>query len=112
MALKVFNLDDISINIIDLDGVKHIIKTPVNVDLTLMDVLREQGFPMGHCGGMALCASCHCYIEHDEDISDLSTDEKVMLDQLHNSDVNQSRLICQIPCNKIVDGITIKIVKN
>ena len=64
---------------------------------------------MGNCGGMALCASCHCHVTHEKSLNKLSKEEEDMLDQLHNSDINFSRLICQIPVNKNLDGIVLSI---
>jgi len=97
----------ISINIIDFNGTKHTIETPLNLYISLMDVVRDAGFAMGNCGGMALCASCHCYITHDKELKTQSLEEEQMLDQLPNSDFNKSRLICQIPLTSKLDGITL-----
>lgn len=107
------NLDTISINIIDFDGEVYILKTLVYPDLNLMEVLRNAEFHMGHCGGMALCASCHCYIEKDNiKLNDISSEEEDMLDQLFTFNQTKSRLICQIPLEKSLDGINIRIVKD
>ena len=59
----------ISINIINHNGKTHTIETVVDSELSLMDVVRDAGFEMGNCGGMALCASCHCYIENDNHLN-------------------------------------------
>ena len=103
-------MDKILIHIIDIDGEKYTIDCVVDTTLNLMEVVRDAGFPIGNCGGIALCASCHCYVEKDEKIffnlkSDLEED---MLDQLHNYSDN-SRLICQIPLSKKLNGITLTI---
>ena len=114
MELKVFNLSNINLNIIDINDEKHIITTPINTELSLMDVVRNAGFSMGNCGGMALCASCHCYvfISNNTMLNQKSDEEEDMLDQLHNSNLENSRLICQIPLSEELNGITLKIVKN
>ena len=105
-------MDRISINIINFDGENYTIEVPINPDSNLMEILKEEGFSMGHCGGMALCASCHCYVEFDKQVTLISPEEESMLDQLHNLNITQSRLICQIPCSKEVDRITIRMVRN
>ena len=108
-------MDTIELYIIDIDCEKHTINVSCNSELNLMDVLREAGFSMGNCGGMALCASCHCYIQEFNNLSKISSKteaEEDMLDQLHNSDITKSRLICQIPLVEELNGITLKIVKN
>ena len=44
-----------------------------------MDVLRSHDLVEGACGGMALCATCHCYIESDHQIANQKDDELAML---------------------------------
>jgi ferredoxin len=105
-------LENITIHIIDIDGEEYKINAPVNKNATLMDVLQEHEFSMGNCGGMALCASCHCYIKSGHKLISQNSDEENMLDQLHNSNIDESRLICQIPLDKNLNGIKIQIAKN
>ena len=106
------NLDTISINIIDFDETHYVLKTLVQPNQNLMEILREVEFPMGHCGGMALCASCHCYIESEHDLNQKGADEEDMLDQLQNTNFDKSRLICQIPICASLDGIILRIVRD
>jgi len=101
----------ISINIIDNAGKKHILQTDLNLSLNLMEIIRDAGFQMGNCGGMALCASCHCVIQNSTALSKQKEEEKDMLDQLHNSEIN-SRLICQIPLSQELDGITLQLMND
>ena len=88
------------------DKFKIIVQTDVDSNLSLMDAIRDAGFPMGNCGGMALCASCHCFIDTNNGLNHKTLEEEDMLDQLHNSKIN-SRLICQIPLSQELDGITL-----
>ena len=105
-------LDAICINIIDVDNTHYILKTLVHANQNLMEVLREAEFSMGHCGGIALCASCHCYVESEHDLNQKEIDEETMLDQLQNINFDKSRLICQIPMHKSLDGIILRIVRD
>ena len=102
-------MNQISINITDLDGKKHKISIEPDLNLSLMDVVRDAGFSMGNCGGMALCASCHCYVYCNKKLNLPLEEEQQMLDQLPNSSINKSRLICQIPVTPKIDGITLVI---
>ena len=104
------NLDVITIKVVDVDGVFYEITSLVYPGQNLMELLKEIDFPMGHCGGMALCASCHCFLESNMLNYNISSAEEDMLDQLYNSDPSKSRLICQIPVSKELDGILLKIV--
>ena len=103
-------MEKISLHIVDLNNKKHTISVPVDVSLNLMEVVRDAGFQMGHCGGMALCASCHCYIKTDTQFLNKTTEEIDMLDQLHSVHNTQSRLICQIKINKDLDGLVLQLV--
>ena len=76
-----------------------------------MEFLREFGMSIGHCGGMALCASCHCYIIDDPLSSERSEEEQDMLNQLYN-EKDTSRLICQIPLESHLDGITLQLANS
>ena len=58
---------------------------------------------------MALCATCHCYIESDHQIANQKEDELAMLDQLFSVDDKKSRLACQIPIIEAINNIIVKI---
>ena len=101
----------IKIKIIDFNNQQHTIHTSLDSDLNLMDVVKEAGFEIGNCGGMALCASCHCSIENNKHLNKKSIEEEGMLDQLHNSHSN-SRLMCQIPLSKELDGLRLRMIRD
>ena len=102
-------MKEIIINVIDEFGEKHQIETPLEMGLNLMDVLRSHDLVEGACGGMALCATCHCYVESDHKLGDQGDDELAMLDQLFSIDEDKSRLACQIQITEEIDNITVKI---
>ena len=104
-------MEKITIHVIDGEEQPHKIITDINTNLTLMEVVRDAGFTMGNCGGMALCASCHCYINSEIKVNSKTVEEEDMLNQLYNSE-KKSRLICQIPIDETIDCIVIQIVKD
>ena len=102
-------MEKININVIDESGKKHILNVELHPDMNLMDVLRSYDFIEGACGGMCLCATCHCYIlSENHNISNKESEEEGMLDQLFSIQEN-SRLACQITLTKELDNITIQI---
>ena len=105
-------MNEITINVIDESGKKHKLRTPLEMGLNLMDVLRSHDLVEGACGGMALCAAWHCYIESQHDLNQKGADEEDMLDQLQNTNFDKSRLICQIPICASLDGIVLRIVRD
>jgi len=87
----------------------HQLDAPTDMSLNLMEVLKSYELPVeGTCGGMALCASCHCYIKSEHALNDPSDDEEDMLDQAFFVEDN-SRLSCQIKISEELDGLTIKL---
>ena len=79
------------------------------MNMNLMEVCKAYELPVeGTCGGMALCASCHCYVESDHELSEPSEDEEDMLDQAFFVEAN-SRLGCQIRMKPLVEGLVARL---
>ena len=77
--------------------------------LNLMEALKIYELPVeGICGGMAMCASCHCYIQSDHQLPPQKTDEEAMLDETTEVKGN-SRLACQLHINNDLDGLEIEL---
>lgn len=101
--------EEIKVTIIDREEESHEIEVPLGVDLNMMEVAKASELPVeGTCGGMALCASCHCYVESEHDIYDRSDDEEDMLDQAFFVEDN-SRLGCQIKVSEDIDGLVVRL---
>lgn len=99
----------ITVNIIDREGVTHKLEAPTDMNMNIMEVCKSYELPVeGTCGGMAMCASCQCYLESDHELEEQSDDELDMLDQAFNVEDN-SRLGCQIPITKEIDGIVLRL---
>lgn len=99
----------ISIKVTDRNGQLHELEAPTDMSLNLMEVLKSYELPVeGTCGGMALCASCHCYVHSDHDLPEPSDDEEDMLDQAFFVEDN-SRLSCQIKIKEEIDGIEVQL---
>lgn len=80
---------------------------------TLMEVLRDAGLVEGACGGVASCGTCHIYLDEDwaADVNPVEEEEQLMLDGLAETvEVRPtSRLACQIPVSKKLDGLMLEI---
>ena len=103
-------MKDINIIIIDRQGVKHEVEAPTDMNMNLMEVVRSYELApegtIGICGGMAMCASCQCYVESDHELSEMSQDEDLMLSEAFNVKEN-SRLSCQIFIKENLDGLQV-----
>lgn len=102
-------MEEISVTIIDREGVSHDLKAPTDMNMNIMEVCRAYELPVkGECGGMAMCATCQCYLESDTDLPEQSDDELDMLDQAFHVEDN-SRLGCQIQISEDIDGIVLRL---
>ena len=102
--------NDITLKITDREGVLHTIEAPTDMAMNLMEVVRSYELApegtIGICGGMAMCASCQCYITSDTELLEMGDDEEAMLAEAFNVEDN-SRLGCQIPITKEINGLEI-----
>lgn len=103
---------DVNITIIDREGVKHNVKAPTDMAMNLMEVIRSYELApegtIGICGGMAMCASCQCYVLTDTELPEMQDDEEAMLSEAFYVKDN-SRLGCQIPITPEIDGLEVEI---
>ena len=103
---------DINLKITDRDGVVHEVQAPTDMNMSIMEVIRayelaEEG-TIGICGGMAMCASCQCYILNDIALPEKGPEEQAMLWEAFNVKEN-SRLGCQIHITESIDGLEIEL---
>lgn len=104
-------MNEVAITIIDRQGIKHELQAPTDMNMNLMEVVRsyeiEPEGTVGICGGMAMCASCQCYIESSHELSTMSDEEEAMLSEAFHVKDN-SRLGCQIPITEELEGLVIQ----
>jgi 2Fe-2S ferredoxin len=103
-------MQDINIKITDRNGVTHDVVAPTDMAMNLMEVVRsyelaEEG-TIGICGGMAMCASCQCYVTSDHELPEISDDEDAMLAEAFHVEEN-SRLGCQIQMTAAINGLEV-----
>ena len=102
-------MTDINITVFDREGTKHELVGPTDMALNMMEFTRASELPVeGTCGGMALCASCHMYVESDHELPEMSGDEEDMLDQAFYVEDN-SRLGCQIVLKPELEGLVVRL---
>ena len=71
---------DVTIFITDRNGVRHEVLAPTDMNMNIMELIRsyelaEEG-TIGVCGGMAMCASCQCYVKSDTPLPEKSDEEE------------------------------------
>jgi 2Fe-2S ferredoxin len=85
-----------------------------DVGLSVMEVIRENGFDelLALCGGCCSCATCHVHVDEEwqSQLPKMSEDEDDLLESSDHRD-ERSRLSCQIPFTKDLDGLRVTIAQ-
>lgn len=90
----------------------HEVDAATDINMNLMEVVRSHELApegtLGICGGIAMCASCQCYINSDHALPQKSDEEEAMLSEAFF--VNQkSRLGCQIHITEDLNGLEVEL---
>ena len=105
-------MSDVKIKIIDRDGVSHEVEAPTDMNMNIMELVRAYELApegtIGVCGGMAMCASCQCYVLSETELPAKSDDEDAMLAEAFYVKDN-SRLGCQLHISEEMDGLEIEL---
>lgn len=100
----------LTINVIDRSGNSKTVDAEIG--LSLMEVIRDNGFDelLALCGGCCSCATCHIHIDPSvaKKLPEMTEDESDLLESSDHRN-EQSRLACQIEMTDDLDGITITI---
>lgn len=101
-----------SLTVVDREGTAHTLEAEAG--LTLMEVIRDNGFDelLALCGGCCSCATCHIHVDpaYADKLPAMSDDENDLLDS--SEDRNEtSRLSCQIPFDDALEGIRVTIAR-
>ena len=103
---------DVLIKIKDREGVVHEVQAPTDMNMNIMELVRAYELApegtIGVCGGMAMCASCQCYVLNDMELPEKSDDEEAMLSEAFNVKHN-SRLGCQIHITEALEGLELEL---
>jgi len=105
-------MSDINIIIKDRAGNIHKVLAPTDMAMNLMEIIRSYELApegtIGVCGGLAMCASCQCYINSDHSLPERGDEEEAMLSEAFNVQEN-SRLGCQIAITKELEGLSFEL---
>jgi ferredoxin len=102
-------MNEISVTIIDREEQTHELVGPTDMNMNIMELCKAYELPVvGECGGMAMCATCQCYLESDTELPEQTEAELDMLDQAFYVKPN-SRLGCQIQLTPEINGIVLRL---
>ena len=99
-----------SLIVVDREGTAHALEAENG--LTLMEVIRDNGFDelLALCGVCCSCATCHVHVDPDflGRLPAMSMDEDDLLESSDHRAAN-SRLSCQLPFTGDLDGLRVTI---
>ncbi|PCJ95490.1 MAG: ferredoxin [Flavobacteriaceae bacterium] len=105
-------MSDIKIKITDREGTVHEVDAPTDMNMNIMELTRAYELApegtIGICGGMAMCASCQCYVISEHNLPEKSDDEEAMLSEAFNVKDN-SRLGCQLHISEDMNGLEVEL---
>jgi len=102
-------MNEITVTIIDRECNNHELLGPTDMNMNIMELCKAYELPvLGECGGMAMCATCQCYLESDTILPEQSDAELDMLDQAFFVKQN-SRLGCQIHLDESINNIVLRL---
>ncbi|MFI2741919.1 ferredoxin [Zhouia sp. PK063] len=103
---------DVTIKITDREGQVHEVQAPTDMAMNIMELVRGYEIApegtIGVCGGMAMCASCQCYVTSNHELPEMGPDEEAMLSEAFYVKQN-SRLGCQLAITEDLDGLEIEL---
>ena len=106
-------MSDVNLIITDREGKTHEVVAPTDMAMNLMEIIRSYELApegtIGVCGGMAMCASCQCYISSDNILPEMEDEEEAMLSEAFNVKEN-SRLGCQISITNELEGLALSLI--
>jgi 2Fe-2S ferredoxin len=80
---------------------------------SIMEAVTARGIPgiIGECGGNAMCATCHVYVDATwlARLPPVAPDEDALLDGTAEDRRPESRLGCQIRLGPDLDGLTVRL---
>ena len=79
--------------------------------VSVMRAALQNGVPgiVGECGGQAMCATCHVYVDSALELREPSGDEEEMLECTAAERTDESRLGCQLRAGADFEHIEVRL---
>lgn len=104
-------MDSITVYVQDENFEFKALEIPLGVDLSLMEVLKGEGYPIeAICGGIALCATCRVQVLNKEEVVlNEANDEEMNILETLPCYTGNCRLSCQIRVSENIDGLKVRL---
>ena len=100
-----------TVNLIQSDGMAITLRGDEGKSLMQVAVSAGVKGIVGECGGSAMCATCHCYVDEPwaAQLPPPLAPELEMLECTASERLPNSRLSCQIQLSAALDGLTVRL---
>lgn len=99
------------IRFIHLDGTEEVVGGAGSDSVMRAAVSHGVDGIVAECGGSAMCATCHVYVDEAflSQLPPMSETEDVLLDGVAAERRPNSRLSCQLKMSEVPDGLTVRL---
>lgn len=95
------------------DSTEEVIEAVDNQSIMRTAILNGVEGIVGECGGQAMCATCHVYVEEvDSELPAIGEDEEEMLESTVEDQLPNSRLGCQLAAATHFNEIKVRLPEN
>lgn len=95
---------------VNADATEQVVEAEDNQSIMRAAILNGIDGIVGECGGQAMCATCHIYVEDvDGQLPEISEDEEEMLECTADAQLPNSRLGCQIAAGQHFNEIRVRL---
>ena len=92
------------------DATEETVEAPANQSVMRTAILNSVSGIVGECGGQAMCATCHVYVEDVEgELPEISEDEEEMLECTADEQLPNSRVGGQLSAETHFNQITVRL---
>lgn len=92
------------------DSTEQVVEAEENQSVMRAAILNSVEGIIGECGGQAMCATCHVYVEDvDGQLPEISEDEEEMLECTADEQLPNSRLGCQLAAGRDFNEIKVRL---
>jgi ferredoxin, 2Fe-2S len=100
-----------SVTYVEDDGTPHTVDVSIGTSLMIGALAGDVPGILAECGGQAMCATCHVYIDPRWRVrlDRVSEEEDERLDEVLTGRTAESRLSCQLIMTEQLDGLVVRL---
>jgi 2Fe-2S ferredoxin len=98
-----------SITFLHADGIGTTVEVPDGMSVMRAAITNDVDGIVGECGGQAMCATCHVYVQGDPGLPPVGGDEEEMLECTAATREASSRLGCQLKAGRDFESLTVRV---